>query len=410
MAKATDPNRPPKTPPGITPVWGKRRQTWRFRVRYRAPDGSPREEWCENITAAKQLQANRRTDTYRGDWIDPRKGRRLFEEWCDDYLATCAHLKPATRARYRSAIDNQVLPAFGAMPVGAIDQAAVRTFLSRLREDGAGRGTVGNARTVLSGVLGLAADGGAIRSNPARGARIGKVTHEEQVFLTAAQVEQLADEIEHAPIVKGGGEHRRKTFPDYALAVRVAAYTGLRAGELWALQIANVDLMRHRIHVIESLPTAGGVLEPGPTKNYERRDVPIPAHLIDPLRDHVGRRRRDAPVFTNRDGAYVRHNGWYRRYYAPAVTRAAMPGGTSFHSLRHTCAALLAAQGLTEVEVMKQLGHGQPVATYRHLFPDATDRAAVALDAAYAARATDQSDAQVVNLTRGKRGVKGPRA
>ena len=356
-----------------------------------------------SLAEAKELQASIAADKYRGDWIDPRKGRRLFEHSADDYLATVAHLKPKTRERHPCALENHVLPAFSTMPVGAIDQAAVRAFLSALREEGAGRGTCGNARTVLSGVLGLAADGGAIRSNPARGARLGENAHVEQVFLTAAQVEELVHEIEHPPFVTGGGEHRVKTYPEHALLVRVAAYTGLRAGELWALRVGNVDLMRRRIHVLESVDTSGPPVQ-GPTKNYERRDVPIPTHLVDPLRDHIGRSARDTIVFASRDGGYVRHNNFYRRHYMPAVTRAELPDGTCFHSLRHTCAALLAAAGLTELEVMKQLGPGQPVATYRHLFPDTSDRVAAALDAACArALETRASTAPVHDLARAKR-------
>jgi integrase len=166
--------------------------------------------------------------------------------------------------------------------------------------------------------------------------------------------------------------------------------------------------MRRRLHVVESLSDAAGVVEAGATKNYERRVVPIPAELVDPLRDHVAGRARNALVFANRDGGYVRHNNWYRRRYVPALQRAGMPERANFHTLRHTCAALLAAQGLTELEVMTQLGHRQPVATYRHLFADSLARVADALDATIAtareARAVGNSDGVVVELARGFRG------
>lgn len=407
MAKVSKSAKVPRTPPGITPRWRARDRRFVYDVRLRDPAGDVYCRTFATLEEARRYRSAERADRARGDWIDQRKGRRLFDDWADDYVAACAHLKAKTRDRYRSALDCQVRPTFGAMPVGAIDTAAVRVFLSELRASGAGRGTVANARTVLSGVLGFAADAGAIRSNPARGARVGGWERREEVFLTATQVELLAAAIAAPPVRERGGEHRRATFPDCALAVRVAAYTGLRSGELWALHVQDLDLLHRRVHVVQSVTDGEGQVILGPTKNYERRTVPIPATLIDPLRDHVAGLPMDALVFTNSRGGLVRHGNWYRRHYVPAVQRAGLPDGTHFHTLRHTCAALLAGAGLSELEVMKQLGHRQPVRTYAHLFPDATDRAAAALDVitADAQRAHAEHVAPVVVLAREKRAM-----
>jgi integrase len=389
----------PQTPPGITPRWSARRHAWTYLVRYRAPDGSSRGRTCSTLAEAKTYQAGSAADRSRGDWVDPAKGRRDLDAWADEYLRTLGGLEPQTRERYRSALAAQIRPALGALPVASIDQATVRTFLSGLREQGYARGTVHNARTVLSGVLGLAADAGAIRVNTARGAKIGKAVEVEQVFLTAAQVEQLADAIETPPIRKHG-EHRAPTYPTLALAVRFAAYTGLRAGELWALRVRNLDLMRRRVHIVESASTTSGRITVGPPKSKRRRTVALPAHLVDPLVAHVAGLDADGLVFAAPRGGIMRHGHFYGDHYLPAVKRAGLPDACVFHSLRHTCAALLAAAGLTELEVMAQLGHAQPVATYRHLFPGNLDRAAAALDLAYERRALD--DADVLDLDRAR--------
>jgi integrase len=390
----------PQTPPGITPRWSARRDAYVYLVRYRAPDGTSRGRTCTTLAQARTYLAGSTADRSRGDWVDPAKGRRDLDGWADEYLRTLGALEPQTRERYRSALASQIRPALGALPIASIDQATVRTFLSGLRDAGYARGTVHNARTVLSGVLGLAADAGAIRVNPARGAKIGKAVEVEQVFLTAAQVEQLADAIE-APPIKRHGEHRAPTYPQLALAVRFAAYTGLRAGELWALRVRNVDLLRRRVHVVESATTTSGKLTVGPPKSKRRRTVALPAHLVDPLVEHVAGLDADALVFAAPRGGMMRHGHFYGDHYLPAVARAGLPAATVFHSLRHTCAALLAAAGLTELEVMAQLGHAQPVATYRHLFPGNLDRAAAALDQAYERR--DVADADVLDLDRKRR-------
>ena len=392
----------PATPPGITPRWSARRNGWTYLVRYRAPDGSSRGKTCTTLAEAKRYASTSTADRARGDWLDPAKGRRDVDAWADEYLRTLGGLKPSTRRRYESVLDAHVRPALGALPIAAVDQATVRAFLSGLRDEGYSRGTVHNARTALSGLLGLAADAGAVRSNTARGARIGKAAQVEQVFLTAAQVEVLADAIETPPVRKHG-EHRTATYPALALAVRVAAYTGLRAGELWALRVRNVDLLRRRLHVVEAVVDVAGKQSVGTPKNGRRRTVPLPAHLVDQLVTHVAGLDADALVFAAPRGGIMRHGRFYTDLYRPAVVRAGLPAATVFHSLRHTCAALLAAAGLTELEVMAQLGHEAPVATYRHLFPGNLDRAAAALDRAYELR--DVVDADVLDLTaaRGRR-------
>src|SRR5262249_40048123 len=154
-------------------------------------------------------------------------------------------------------------------------------FFSELSADGAARGSVANVRAVVSGVLGFAADAGAIKANPAQGARIASEPEHEAVFLTADQVEDLVHEVEHPPIRPGGGEHRRESYPHLALAVRVAAYTGLRAGELWALRVGDIEPLRQRLHVRQSLSEskiAGLTFEA--TKNYRRRTVPLAPDLL----------------------------------------------------------------------------------------------------------------------------------
>jgi integrase len=59
------------------------------------------------------------------------------------------------------------------------------------------------------------------------------------------------------------------------LVVLVPAYTGLRWGEIAALRVSRVDLMRRRIHVAESVTELSDVhLDWGLPKSHERRWVP----------------------------------------------------------------------------------------------------------------------------------------
>jgi integrase len=365
------------------------------------------------VGEATAWRESQRTDTRRGEWIDPAKQRVTFGDYADAWLATKLppNTKPKTYARYKSAMTVHAKQRFGAMPVAAVDHAAVRVFLAELSARGAARGSVANVRTVLSGVLGFAADAGAIKANPAHGARIRRASPHAAVFLTEDQVHDLADAIEHPPIRAGGGEHRRRTYPECALAVLLATYSGVRAGELWALRVRDIDPLRKRLHVRESLSDVSGALTFEPTKNYKTRTMPIPPAVLAPLLAHIAGLDADALVFTGRDGGPMRHGNWYRRHFAPAVIAANLPPGTNFHSLRHTCAAILASAGFSEAQVMAHLGHQAPVATYRHLFDDDGDAVRDALDASMRAaeiRAAERrraraAEANIVFLARESR-------
>jgi integrase len=74
------------------------------------------------------------------------------------------------------------------------------------------------------------------------------------------------------------------------------------------------------------------------------------------------------------------------RHFKPAVVAAGLPGDVRFHDLRHTCAALLIANGRHMEEIKEHLGHSSIRVTsdrYGHLFPSAREAVAKALDATY---------------------------
>jgi integrase len=94
---------------------------------------------------------------------------------------------------------------------------------------------------------------------------------------------------------------------------RVAAYGGLRAGELHALEVHDIDTMRGRIH------------------------DELVVHLV-PVADHP-----DALAFTTAAGAPIRQSNFYRRHFRP--TADAIGLRRTFHDLRHFCVASLIAAG-----------------------------------------------------------------
>jgi integrase len=318
------------------------------------------------------------TDMDRGDHIDPQVSRTPFARLADEWLATNPGGKVQTRLGYEGMLRNHVLPYFGHMDVGRITKATVRQFLAAMEDKGAGPGTTRNAfRNVLKPTLDLAVDLGMVRVNPAVGVKLAKSAQAEMLYLTAAEVQAVAEAIN----------------PPYGTLVLFAAYTGLRAGEIGALRMKHLDLLRGRVTVAESVAEVlGHGLIYGPTKTYAVRPVALPNFLRDPLMALTAPYASDpeALVFRAPDGGPLRHGNFYRRQFKPAVRRGLPPHlhGLRFHDLRHTCASLLINPPISAnpKAVQTRLGHSSIQITfdrYGHLYPGFDEHLGDGLDALY---------------------------
>ena len=142
-------------------------------------------------TAAVQWSRETETDVRRGDWIDPRLGRRTFRDWSDEYLSTIVHLRTVTRRDYERQLRVHIVPVFGDRPISQIDQVDIRRFMSDLRATGMAPKTLQKVRLVLRQVLETARGSGAIKANPCEGIRLPRAEAKEPIFLTPEQVEVL---------------------------------------------------------------------------------------------------------------------------------------------------------------------------------------------------------------------------
>ncbi len=329
----------------------------------------------------------------RGEFYDARRGDTLFRTVAEEWQETWADLAPKTRVGYESILTRHVLPAFGAARVSAIAPKEVQDFANGLGARLAPN-TVRRIMDVVRGVLSVAVERRYITTNPAAAVRLPKkgeartidihpLTHTEVRALVAALPER------------------------WRLPVLLDAYTGLRAGELWALRRRDVDPLRGEIAVdeaIKEVTTKAAQTVPanqrltdslivGPTKTYAKRKVSVPAFLRDELAAHLSRSLPggDGPeafIFTTPTGEPVRHNLFYKRVFVPAVREAFGGRQLRFHDLRHTCAAWLIEAGAHPLQIKLRLGHKEirtTMDTYGHLFPSAEPELADLLDSGYRA-------------------------
>jgi integrase len=163
-----------------------------------------------------------------------------------------------------------------------------------------------------------------------------------------------------------------------AALFRVAAFTGLRLGELRALRWGDVDWTLRVVRVRRSF-TWG---EEGTPKSGKVRAVPMvdqAARALDTLSRREHFTRPEDRVFVNTTGGHVEESALRGRFYS-ALDDA---GFERFHDLRHTFGTL-AVQAFPLTDVKAFMGHADIRTTmiYAHHLPqhDAADRLTALLD------------------------------
>ena len=341
----------------------------KYQARYNTPDGGERSQrFALERDADRWLDLNG-ADIARGPWVDPRLGKASLLTGPTSVRATTVANRPSTRARDASYLRTHVLPAFGHRELGSISHLEIRGWVAELSTRKA-PATTQKAFRILAKVLGSAVDAKVIAANPCDRVPLPKVERQEMRFLNPGEVDRLASAI----------------APRYRALVLVAAYGGLRIGELAGLRRGRVDVLRNTVSVAEISVEISGHLSYGqPKTRAGRRSVTLPRSVMAALNEHLSaytEADKDAFVFTAPEGGPLRVPAWRRRHWAPAVAAAGLAPLTP-HALRHTAVALWIASGANPLEVSRRAGHTSTSFTqdrYGHLYDDADDQLAERLE------------------------------
>jgi integrase len=322
--------------------------------------------------------------------------------WTAEWQRTVVHLRPTTQRIYDANLRNHILPELGDVPLAKLTPSMLRGWLAGLttKEGAHGRslslGSVAQVYRILNRVLAAAVDNESLGRNPLRGVKAPRVAAEPMRFLSHEEVATLAEGID----------------PRYRALVLVAAYSGLRAGELIGLRRHRVDLLRRTISVVEQVQYIGGrMLESVPKSSAGRRQVAVPSLVAGVLQDHLARYSEpgsDGLVFPAPEGGYLRLENVRKRAWNPAIAAAGV-APLRLHDLRHTCASLAIAAGADVKVLQRMMGHASAALTldrYGHLMPGQAQSVADRLDE-MARRARPIEDAPVTPLRRAADGGPG---
>ena len=139
--------------------------------------------WLDSVTTAVQT----------GSYVDPARSKINVSVMADQWMAAKINLRPTTRARYESAIKVHVRPRWADVPLDRIEHGAVQAWLAELSASGQSGASVRKAHGVLAGILDLAVRDRRLPSNPAHDVSLPAMNERPRRYLTAHQVEQLAN-------------------------------------------------------------------------------------------------------------------------------------------------------------------------------------------------------------------------
>jgi integrase len=290
-------------------------------------------------------------DIVRGAWLNEDLGRQPFGNYARAWLRDHPMMGP----RYRETCERNLrlhLVQLHDVPLRALTSAVVREWHASALRSGGGRTSIQQSYRFLRAVMNTAVRDGAIVKNPCQITGAGTDRAKERPVASPAEVVALVEAI----------------TPRYRAAVLLAAWCGLRRGEVFGLRREDIDLVSGRVTVRRNrveLPATGSAVDAEPKTDAGQRTVMIPPHVLPVLAEHMASWAGPDRVFVGRDDRPMRGDAM-RQAFDRARRKAGMPG-FRFHDLRHTGQTMAAATGATIKDLMRRLGHASPAASYRYL-------------------------------------------
>jgi integrase len=347
-----------------------------YRVRYRTPDNRQTDKrGFKTKRDAQDFAATIEVSKLRGEYVAPTLGKvtvgELGPAWLDRQRG---HVKPASYRAYESAWQTHVAPRWAGVPIAAIRHSDLSGWVTDLA-DRRGAATVHMAYRVLAAILADAVRDRLLAASPASGVKLPKRPSARHVYLSAAQLDRLADE---------SGR--------YQSLVLLLGTVGLRWGEAAALRVSDVDFLRRRVALHRNAVVVGGKVVVGTLKGGKSRTVALPGFVCDALAASCAGKGRDDLIWPNTSGSYLAppgHGAWLELAVARCMAADPTFPRVTAHALRHTAASLAIHAGAHPKVVQRMLGHASAAMTldvYADLFDADLDAVAETVGKMWAQR------------------------
>lgn len=318
------------------------------------------------------------------------------KRWMDEYAKVNLTIK--TYARYEIYL-KRINQGIGHLKLKDITPLQLNAFYRSLEADGVNQRkrydengnlinngklapkTILDHHRVISKILSTAVKWGLLEKNVAMRADPPKVPHREISYLNEQEVRQMLTLLEKEPI-------------QYQTMITLLVYTGIRRGELCGLEWKDIDFENQVMHVVRSAQYIGNktMITKEPKTKSGIRHFSLSIHACILLKKYkrwqleqkfnAGDRWEESDrLFTSWNGKPI-HPDTVTDWFSKFIKRSGLPYVT-LHSLRHTNATLMIAEGTDVCTVSRRLGHANTATTlniYAHALKSKDREAANTLD------------------------------
>ena len=329
-------------------------------------------------------QGKRRKSTKRGFAT-----KREAEEWLRNFLITqkadfdmkfedfwkmyCAdmetRLREHTMRTKKYIVELKILPYFGDKRVNDITAADIRQWQNELIKMGYSPTYLKTINNQLSAIFNYAVRYYDLKSNPcAKAGSMGKSKAEKMDFWTVEEFRKFIDSV----------MNKRLSY----MAFMTLYWTGMRLGELLALNPKDVDLEKRTISITKSYQRLGkkDVITP-PKTPKSKRVITIPEFLATDIKDYM-----DSLYDLQENDRLFPITKYYLEHEMQRGIKESGVKRIRVHDLRHSHASMLIELGFSPLEIANRLGHEKvetTLNTYAHLYPNKQTKLAERLDSEY---------------------------
>lgn len=285
------------------------------------------------------------------------KDKGKYEYWLDEWLRTKRlGVKESTYIRYRNTIENHIKPDLGKYPISKISTSLMEQFVSHKLQNGRKDGNGGLSPKSMSDIMVI------IKESFKYAQSYGIIvicSFDRILFKKSTQEMRVLSLLEEQRLLSV----LYKDFDRYKLGVFICLYTGIRIGELCALQWKNVSLSENAIKIEYTMqrlqseePNAiqkTRIIITEPKSCAALRTIPLPDFVIDLIKPFAG--SPNAYVLSGECKTIIEPRTMQNRF--KTYLDEGKIQDANFHSLRHTFATRCIEAGFDVKTLSEILGH-----------------------------------------------------
>lgn len=255
-------------------------------------------------------------------------------------------LKQSTLARYAYMLEHYILPAFGAILICQLTANQISDFLLRLQKGGLSGKSARDVGVLLKSILRYSAKKLDCTS-PGLAVELPAYRRKQIDIFYPDEIQRLAQKIMDKPTTAGIG-------------ILLTLNTGLRLGELCALQYKDIDLRNGVIHITKTVQRIRSgdrtcLMVLPPKSDSARRTIPLPGDMAALLKKIIqSHPNGENYLLTGKSAPMEPRTMQYQ--YRTLLKAAGIPY-RNFHVLRHTYASRCVERGVDVKSLSEMLGH-----------------------------------------------------